>query len=94
MKKCNNDCFNCKFSDCILTEEEAGKLEPKKYKMSEEAREKWREYQRNYQREWRKAHLETVKARKRRYYLQHREEILEYQKKHREKMKDGTKWEN
>lgn len=82
--KCNKDCFNCKYDDCILTEEEAGKLDPKKYKMSEEARAKWREYFRKYHREWRKAHKEYERERHRRYYLQHREEILEKAKIYRE----------
>ena len=80
-RKCNKDCFNCPFTDCILPDEL-----PKthgKYKDLE----KRKAYMREYFRKNGYKYAEKRKSYRKQYYLEHREEIIEkakqyYRRKH------------
>lgn len=80
-KKCNNDCFNCIYDDCILTDADLQEKPKKKYKMSEKAKEHYKEYQKKYQREHARKYylkyIDKVKERHKKYYEEHREKIIE-----------------
>lgn len=83
-KKCDENCFECKYSDCILSEDEI-KLKPLPSNRTEKQKEYMREYMKKYSQT--PAYKEKEKERHHRYYLQHREERIEYAKKYNESKK-------
>jgi outer membrane receptor for ferrienterochelin and colicin len=98
LMKCDGDCFNCKFKDCILEYDEIEAYEEldeyvldtddkKKRKANRlyHKSKKYKEYQRIYRRNYYKTHKLYFKKWKHKYYLNNREKILKRQKKYREK---------
>lgn len=86
---CDEDCFSCHYSDCIVKDTEIeDKVEKRKAQLRryyQKNRERILEYTRRYHQEHREERLAkarkkgqnpSFKARKREYYLQHREEII------------------
>lgn len=99
---CNQDCFNCKFDDCILTDEEieVAVMNEKEYKTPEQLRQQaikyyWehREVRKEYKKKHYAEHREELKkyAReyKKKYYKQHHDEINEVARKRKELKKKG-----
>lgn len=69
---CNRDCFHCPYPDCIVDDDgQSGYKDPEK--------------RREYQRAWRARNPELRREYQREYYKRHREEILEKERKKREK---------
>jgi len=96
--KCDGDCFNCKFKDCILEYDEIEAYEEldeyvldtndrkkRKANLLYHKSKKYKEYQRIYRRNYYKTHKLYFKKRKHKYYLNNREKILKQQKEYREK---------
>ena len=78
--KCDEKCFECKYPDCILSEEDI-KLPPIKSKHTEKQKAYFREYARTHY------DKEKQKERHRDYYLRHREERIEYAKEYQKRKK-------
>ena len=97
IKKCNGDCFNCQFGDCILDigdvpldediDEYVFGIE---YKRNKDKAKASKEYHKNYWHKYYPEHKEEVRKRFREYYLNKREWInsknKEYYAKNREKL--------
>lgn len=103
LKKCDGDCFNCKFSDCILDYEEVPTneriddfiVDDKIVKRRERARRKYKENREHIRALWDKhyyANKEKFKEYKHNYYLKNKDRIQEqqliYQKNRRKKIKE------
>lgn len=102
--KCNYDCFNCKYSDCIANEATVAEMKQQKEYEKELARKKELEsenidYRRrwelkNYERarenkrRWYEQNKERIKAKKKKYYEENKERLLEQQKQHKKKEKE------
>lgn len=69
-KICNEDCFNCKYDDCILDSLGRYNKEPEPKEVSEKKMKNRIRMARYYQ-----ENKEAIKAQKKEYYYAHREEI-------------------
>ena len=102
-KKCDGDCFHCKFDDCILDYDEVPLdenlddyiLDPDEVRKREKSRRKYRENREHIRALWDKyyySHKEKIKEYKHKYYLKHKDRIIKqqvnYQKKRREKIRE------
>ena len=76
-KVCSEDCFNCKYDDCILEEKD---VKPEKELSQEPRNIRRREY-------WR-ANAERLNAHKRAYYAENREEINARRRKRTKEKKE------
>lgn len=77
--KCNGDCFNCKFTDCIADNEDINELEKENPVVIVSEKEIKREQK---------------KSRMRNYYYSHATEISECRKDYYEKNKEEVKEKN
>lgn len=93
--KCDGDCFNCKFTDCILdydevpTDEKIDEfiLDNEILKKREKAREKYRENREHLRSLWDKyyySNKDKFKTYKHNYYIQKKDRILKQQSTYRE----------
>lgn len=98
-QKCDGDCFNCKFDDCILDYDEVPLdenlddyiLDPDEVRKREKSRRKYRENRDHIRALWDKyyySHKEKIKEYKHKYYLKHKDRIIKqqvnYQRKKRQ----------
>ena len=86
--KCNKDCFNCPYEDCILPDNL-----PKthgKYKDLE----KRKAYMREYFKKNGYKYAEKRRAYQQQYYLQHREEIIARAKEHYRRKNEQSTLDN
>lgn len=81
-KVCDEDCFNCKFDDCIM--DGLGRFPAPEKELSQDPRNIRR---RNYWRE----HSEELNAKKRAHYAAHKEEINARRRKRTEEKRNGHK---
>lgn len=103
MKKCDGNCFNCKFSDCILSYDEVSIderlddfiLDQEIVKRREKARQNYRENRKHIRALWDKyyyAHKDKIKEYKHKYYVKNKKRILKqqliYERNQRKKRKE------
>ena len=69
-KICNEDCFNCKYDDCMLDALGRYNEEPEPKELTEEQLKRKIKSARYYEK-----NKEAIKAQKKAYYYAHREEI-------------------
>ncbi len=74
-RKCDFDCFNCKFADCI-----AGQHTPRNGAEPKPRPRYDTEKYREYQKQWYSNNREKVKEYQKKYYRENRERLLEYSK--------------
>lgn len=73
MAICNEDCFNCRYPDCIRGAAGSAKLEARR-RYAERNRERLREYSRKYYRE----HREEYARRRHEFYQHNKERVAAY----------------
>lgn len=79
MKKCNGDCFNCIYPDCIL--DVSGGLSNAE-KATEEYQEKRKLELKKYWMLYQEKNKERIKETKKAYYEKNKERLKEYSKKY------------
>lgn len=72
---CNEDCFHCIYSDCIID------ILPSERNRINAYRQEHKEEMRAYQKKYRQEHKEEIKAYQKKYYQEHKEEIIEKRQK-------------
>ena len=90
--KCNFDCFNCKYDDCISDGKNPSTAEERRLKRNERLRQRYKEnrdYYRAAGRRWYQRHKEQAKQRSREYYWKNRETILAKSAEKRRKKKEA-----
>lgn len=83
MKKCDGNCFDCLFDDCILTESEAGSAEGKPIWTRNRDKEKEKEYSANYYRK----NKEKVSKSRKEYYQRNKDRLSERAREYYQKRK-------
>jgi hypothetical protein len=100
VSKCNHDCFNCPYSDCIIPEEEItlqeiidadrrdGKPQSKEIKkaLARERMKKWYAENKDYAKAKQKEYYEKHKDERKKYYEANKEKKKQYYQKNREKI--------
>jgi hypothetical protein len=79
---CDENCFECKYEDCILDK----LIRKKKY-------EKYKQQELEYCKEYREKQKEKIVEYRKKYYEKNRDNILEKQKQYREKRRLEKKGE-
>lgn len=85
-KKCNNDCFNCQYEDCILEEQDFPTGQHGQYKDKEKRKAYMREYFKKNGYKYRKTRTEYQAN----YYAEHKDELLARAKEKYRKQKEAN----